>query len=113
MACLDVTSQVMAHCLGMSGGSGLTGLWIAMVATRWTALAAHTDGSGVPENEIGMSSSSLELRPSFGGSADAESSPLFDPSTQGPIRADLLGLERLEGRARRLAEACGLAPRRR
>ena len=63
--------------------------------------------------ESGMSSSFLELRSSSGEAADVESSPLPDPSRQGLIRAELLGLERLEGQARRLAEACILAPRQR
>ena len=60
-----------------------------------------------------MSSSFLELRSFSGEAADAESSPLPDPSRQGLIRAELLGLERLEGQARRLAAACVLAPRQR
>ena len=73
----------------------------------------HGPAADVLENESGMSSSFLELRSSSGEAADVESSPLPDPSRQGLIRAELLGLERLEGQARRLAEACILAPRQR
>ncbi len=68
---------------------------------------------GVQENDIGMSSSSLELPSPTARIADPKSSPLFDPKTQGPIRAELLGLGRLECRARELAKACALAPSRR
>jgi cyclic beta-1,2-glucan synthetase len=35
---------------------------------------------------------------------------LIDPSREGPIRAELFGLERLDLQARRLASACALAP---
>ena len=48
-------------------------------------------------------------------SPDIESIPvvLIDPRSEGPIRAERLGLERLEGYAARLATACVLAPPRR
>ncbi len=48
-------------------------------------------------------------------SPDIESIPvvLIDPRSEGPIRAERLGLERLEGYAARLATACVLAPARR
>jgi cyclic beta-1,2-glucan synthetase len=48
-------------------------------------------------------------------SQDSESMPvaLIDPRSEDPIRAELLGLERLEGHARRLAPECALAPPRR
>jgi cyclic beta-1,2-glucan synthetase len=39
-------------------------------------------------------------------------SPLIDPQALGPIRASLLGLEGLEDLARRLADACAVAPTR-
>ena len=61
-----------------------------------------------------MSSSSLELRLSLGRDLAARRTrPCSTPRRRGPIRADLLGLERLEARARRLAKACILAPSRR
>ena len=60
-----------------------------------------------------MSPSSLELHPPSADLATSDGPLLVDPSTPGPIRAELLGLERLEARARRLASACVLAPRRR
>ncbi|MBX6316239.1 MAG: glycosyl transferase family 36, partial [Isosphaeraceae bacterium] len=36
--------------------------------------------------------------------------PFIDPRSEGPIRAELFGVERLEALARRLAAACALAP---
>ena len=44
---------------------------------------------------------------------DSEIPPLLDPRRQGPIRAELLGMERLEIQARRLAAACVLGQRQR
>ncbi len=43
---------------------------------------------------------------------DDESEPivLIDPRSEDPVRAALLGLEGLEGHARRLAAACAMAP---
>jgi cyclic beta-1,2-glucan synthetase len=47
-------------------------------------------------------------------SQDSESMPavLIDPRSEDPIRAELLGLERLEAHARALAPACALTPQR-
>ena len=60
-----------------------------------------------------MNSSSVEPTPV--STRDLEPVPvvLIDPMGAGPIRAELLGLERLESHARDLAPVCALAPRRR
>ena len=60
-----------------------------------------------------MNSSSVEPPPV--STRDLEPVPvvLIDPRGADPIRAELLGLERLESHARSLAPACALAPRRR
>ena len=60
-----------------------------------------------------MNSSFVE--PSPASTVDLEPSPvlLIDPLGPDPIRARLLGLERLESHARLMARACTLAPRRR
>ena len=60
-----------------------------------------------------MNSSSVELTPV--STRDLEPVPvvLIDPTGDSPIRAELLGLERLESHARSLAPVCALAPRRR
>ena len=50
--------------------------------------------------------------PATGPENDNESMPvvLIDPRGEEPIRAELLGVERLEAHARRLAPVCVLAP---
>ncbi|MGO8899750.1 MAG: hypothetical protein ACLQU5_15580, partial [Isosphaeraceae bacterium] len=58
-----------------------------------------------------MSSSFLELPSPTAKVTDSEILPLLDPRRQGPIRAELLGMERLESQARRLAAACVLGQR--
>src|SRR5271155_4527142 len=60
-----------------------------------------------------MNSSFVE--PSPASTVELEPSPvlLIDPRGADPIRARLLGLERLESHARLMARACSLAPRRR
>src|SRR5271165_6176349 len=58
-----------------------------------------------------MSSSFLELPSPTAKVTDSEILPLLDPGRQGPIRAELLGMERLESQARRLAAACVLGQR--
>ena len=58
-----------------------------------------------------MSSSFLELPSPRAKVTDSEILPLLDPRRQGPIRAELLGMERLESQARRLAAACVLEQR--
>ncbi|MGA2703308.1 MAG: glucoamylase family protein [Isosphaeraceae bacterium] len=60
-----------------------------------------------------MSSSFLELPSPTAKVTDSEILPLLDPLRQGPIRAELLGMERLESQARRLAAACVLGQRQR
>ena len=45
------------------------------------------------------------------GDLEPVSVVLIDPRGADPIRAELLGLERLESHARALAPACVLAPR--
>ncbi|MFO0890043.1 MAG: glucoamylase family protein [Isosphaeraceae bacterium] len=60
-----------------------------------------------------MSSSSLEVSAPLAGEIPPVHSPLIDPHSPGPIRAELLGLEGLENEARGLAGACALAPVRR
>lgn len=60
-----------------------------------------------------MSPTSLEIPPASENLAALEPPLPLDPARPGPIRAELLGLERLEATARRLASACALAPRRR
>ncbi len=67
---------------------------------------------GEQENQFDMSSS-LDLPPPSATIVVAKSTFLFDPTNQGPIRAVLLGLERLDWRARELAQACVLAPSKR
>ena len=65
------------------------------------------------ENVHSMNSSSVEL--TLVSTRDLEPVPvvLIDPCGADPIRAELLGLERLESHARSLAPDCVLAPRRR
>ena len=60
-----------------------------------------------------MSSSFLEVPAPLAEDVQLARSPLLDPESPGPIRAELLGLEGLENEARRLAKACALAPERR
>lgn len=62
----------------------------------------------VLENGNGMSSSFLELPSHEAKITGSEILALLDPGRQGPIRADLLGMEGLESQARRLAAACAL-----
>jgi cyclic beta-1,2-glucan synthetase len=69
------------------------------------------DAFGPGKNGNGMSSSSLEIPSPILAVPDPESPPLLDPRSLGPIRAELLGLERLEGKSRQLARASQLAPR--
>ena len=57
-----------------------------------------------------MTSSSLELPSVAPKPTDEGVLPLSDLHKQGPIRAELLGLERLESQARRLAAECVLGP---
>src|SRR5271157_5796986 len=57
-----------------------------------------------------MTSSSLELPSVAPKLTDEGVLPLLDLNKQGPIRAELLGLERLENQARRLARECVLGP---
>ena len=74
----------------------------------------HGPAADVQENEIGMSSSSLELRLSLGEARGRpQSSPLLDPRGPGPDprRAPRAGAAGRPGAA--LAAACTLAPRRR
>ena len=68
-------------------------------------------GCELEENGNGMSSSFLELPSPTAKVTDSEILPLLDPRRQGPIRAELLGMERLESQARRLAAACVLEQR--
>jgi cyclic beta-1,2-glucan synthetase len=58
-----------------------------------------------------MTSSSLELPTAAAKLTDEGVLRLLDLQMQGPIRAELLGLEGLESQARRLARECVLAPR--
>ncbi|MBV8487597.1 MAG: hypothetical protein JO161_04910, partial [Planctomycetaceae bacterium] len=58
-----------------------------------------------------MTSSSLELPSASRKRTDESVLPLLDVHKQGPIRAELLGLEGLENQARRLAQECVLGPR--
>ncbi len=58
-----------------------------------------------------MSSSFLELPSSTAKVTDSEILALLDPGRQGPIRAELFGMDRLESQARRLASACVLGKR--
>ena len=60
-----------------------------------------------------MSSSSLEFFAAPTEGARQKPSFHVDPLRQGPIRGELLGLNRLGDQARVLAGACDLAPRRR
>ena len=67
----------------------------------------------VLENGNGMSSSFLEIPSPTAKVTDSEILALLDPRREGPIRAELLGMERLESQARRLAAACVLGQRQR
>ena len=60
-----------------------------------------------------MSSSFLELPSPPAKVTDSEILPLLDPLREGPLRAELLGMEGLESQARRLATACVLGPKQR
>jgi cyclic beta-1,2-glucan synthetase len=60
-----------------------------------------------------MNSSSVELIVPSSPEIESAEVVLIDPRSEGPIRAERLGLERLEGYAARLAAACVLAPPRR
>ncbi len=60
-----------------------------------------------------MNSSSVELTVPSSSENESAEVVLIDPQSEGPIRAERLGLERLEGYATRLAAACVLAPARR
>src|SRR5271156_3622467 len=60
-----------------------------------------------------MNSSSVELTVPSSPEIESAEVVLIDPRSEGPIRAERLGLERLEGYAARLAVACVLAPPRR
>ncbi len=60
-----------------------------------------------------MNSSSVELTVPSSPEIESAEVVLIDPQSEGPIRAERLGLERLEGYAARLAAACVLAPPRR
>ena len=60
-----------------------------------------------------MNSSSVELTVPPGPETESAEVVLIDPRSEGPIRAERLGLERLEAYAARLAAACVLAPARR
>ena len=57
-----------------------------------------------------MNSSSVELTVPPSPGIESAEVILIDPRSEGPIRAERLGLERLEGYATRLAAACILAP---
>ncbi len=58
-----------------------------------------------------MNSSSVESAPVSTGELEPVPAVLIDPRGAEPIRAELLGLERLESHALALAPACTLAPR--
>ncbi len=60
-----------------------------------------------------MNSSSVELTVPPGPETESAEVVLIDPQSEGPIRAERFGLERLEAYATRLAAACVLAPPRR
>ncbi len=60
-----------------------------------------------------MNSSSVELTVPSSPEIESAEVVLIDPRSEGPIRAERLGLERLEGYAARLAAACVLATPRR
>ena len=60
-----------------------------------------------------MSSSFLELPSPSAKITDPELFPLLDPRREGPIRAELLGMEGLENEARRLAATCTLGKQQR
>ena len=63
------------------------------------------------QNDHSMNSSSVEPTPVSTGDLEPVPVVLIDPRGADPIRAELLGLERLESHARALAPACVLAPR--
>ena len=60
-----------------------------------------------------MSPSFLELPSPSAKTTDPEIFPLLDPRREGPIRAELLGMEGLESQARRLAATCVLGKQQR
>ncbi len=62
---------------------------------------------------MNSSSSVLSQQPVKASQLESSSIVLIDPLAVEPIRAELLGLERLESHARALAAVCTLAPRRR
>ncbi|MDR3621262.1 MAG: glucoamylase family protein [Paludisphaera borealis] len=60
-----------------------------------------------------MSSSFIEAPSESADDTERALVERLDPNREGPIRGELLGLDRLERQARRLATACTLAPARR